>query len=190
MPTTDARGHTVPTAAEQPSRKAWVLDPILSVNDPIEVANTTARAAKIVELAALTPPIVASAAAPLFFWRADAPAGAQLEVTTDGSVFKPYHVTEITASGALIGSYAGQPVKHKYINSSATPTAGDFDLMLASEYGVGGGVLHVDIHATLLDLVYAVRNNGGKVTAKVWNTAGTPLAANHTFSARIDYWTA
>lgn len=88
MPTTDARGHSVPTSAEAPSRAGWVLAPLLTVKDPIPVANATARAAKIVELAGLTPAIVPSTSNPIFFFRADAGSGFELEYTTDGTTFR------------------------------------------------------------------------------------------------------
>lgn len=87
MPTTDLRGHTVPVAGDHPSRTAWVLNPLMTVRDPIPVADVTARAAKIVALAGASPAVVPSTANPVFVFRADAPAGAQLEFTTNGSTW-------------------------------------------------------------------------------------------------------
>lgn len=82
---TDARGHTVPAATDAPKR-ADILALGLSINDPIVVANTTARAQALTDLAAES--IVPSSASPLFFFRVDAGIGRQLEYTTDGTTFE------------------------------------------------------------------------------------------------------
>lgn len=79
---TDVRAHTVPAATDHPSRAA-LLALSLSTRDPIPVANTTARAALIVSLASAG--ITPTTANPVFVFRADAGAGFELEVTTDGT---------------------------------------------------------------------------------------------------------
>lgn len=78
---TDDRGHTVPGGSDKPKRAA-INDLSSSIRDIMYVANTTARATAAT---ALSP----SASDPLYVHRGDAPAGAQLEVTTDGTNFYP-----------------------------------------------------------------------------------------------------
>lgn len=73
---TDARGHTVPAAADHPQRQN-LLDMALSVNDPVMVADTTARTSVASALAASI-----SASRPLIVYRADA---ARYESTIDGT---------------------------------------------------------------------------------------------------------
>lgn len=94
----DARGHYNLGAAPAFAQFQQLS---LSINDPIGVANATARAMKLAELAALTPPIIPSAAAPLWFWRTDAAPGFQLESTTDGVTF------ECRSSRRVVGATAG-----------------------------------------------------------------------------------
>lgn len=84
---TDLRGHTVPASTDHPSRAGWVLNPLMSVRDPIPVANMTARAALIVALAAASPAVVPSTANPIWVFRADAPVGNETEYTVDGTNF-------------------------------------------------------------------------------------------------------
>jgi len=84
---TSARKHTVPAALETP-RRAAINDLAASINDIVPVANVTARAQLLADLAAMTPPYVPSASRPLVIARADAPAGAEFEYTVgelDGS---------------------------------------------------------------------------------------------------------
>lgn len=83
---TDARGHTVPAGDDEPKRSD-LTGLSLSVNDAIPVANATERATKLAELAGLADPIVPAAGAPLFFFRADAGEGLELEYTIDGTTF-------------------------------------------------------------------------------------------------------
>jgi hypothetical protein len=88
MPELDARGHSVPSVdVDDPSLQGWVLNPFLTLRDPIQVANTTVRAQTLVALAALPSPIVPSAAYPILFCRTDAPAGQEHEYTVDGVTF-------------------------------------------------------------------------------------------------------
>jgi hypothetical protein len=98
---TDVREHTAPAGGEQPHRRA-INDLSLSIKDPIPVANTTARAQKLVDLAGegITP----SAANPVFFFRADAGAGRQLEFTINGTDFYGSTDTGWTQSPLTLGS--------------------------------------------------------------------------------------
>lgn len=91
---TDVRGHTVPAAGDHPSRAA-LLALALSTRDPIMVASTAARATKVTELASAG--ITPSTSNPIFFFRADAGSGRELEYTTNGTTF-------ITVPGAGIGA--------------------------------------------------------------------------------------
>ena len=81
----DARRHSVPSGGDAPSRAGWVLGPLLTVRDPIPVANATDRAQVLTDLAAAG--IVPSASEPIFFFRADAGTGRELEYTTNGTTF-------------------------------------------------------------------------------------------------------
>lgn len=79
---TDARGHTVPASTDHPSRAALTALS-LSIRDAIPVASATARAALITTLSGLG--ITASVSNPIRVWRADAPVGAQEEITVNGT---------------------------------------------------------------------------------------------------------
>lgn len=97
---TDARGHTVPAATDAPKR-ADLTALSLSVRDVVYVATVTARAAAVTALGA-------SAANPLYVHRGDAPAGRQLEVTTDGTTWRVIAAdTMHTESGVLSHAYGG-----------------------------------------------------------------------------------
>lgn len=92
---TSARKHTIPLAGETPTRAA-IASGFASVNDIIPVPNATARAQLLADLAAPTdgsPAYTPSAARPLHVRRADAAPGAELEVTTDGSTWRPVGMT-------------------------------------------------------------------------------------------------
>lgn len=91
---TDARGHTVPASSDHPSRAAWVLTPLLSVRDPIPVASATAQATLVSTLSGLG--VTASTSNPIYTFRADAPAGRELEYTVNGSAWK----------ALVVGAYA------------------------------------------------------------------------------------
>jgi len=60
---TNARGHTVPSAGETPSRAA-IFQSLMTVNDIVPVANATARAQKLLDLGS-------SAARPLIVRQSD-----------------------------------------------------------------------------------------------------------------------
>ncbi len=105
MPTLDARGHAVPTAADAPSREGWVLAPLRTVRDPRPVAGTSARATAVTELtdAGQEP----SPSNPAFFFRADAPAGREVEYTTNGSTFRTLTDDGGTATCSYGAGFAG-----------------------------------------------------------------------------------
>jgi hypothetical protein len=106
MPETDARGHTVPSATgDAPSRQGWVLDPLLTVRDPIPTANTTTRAALITALASES--ITPSSSEPIFVFRADAASGEELEYTIDGTNWLTVPATSVpwtTYTATITGS--------------------------------------------------------------------------------------
>jgi hypothetical protein len=81
----DTRGHEVPPATGVPPARKALTDLSLSVNDIIYVANATERAQKIATLTAAgfgpTPQ------RPVVVYRGDAPTGAKLEVTENGSTW-------------------------------------------------------------------------------------------------------
>lgn len=78
---TDARKHTVPGAADAPSRQA-LLDMSLSIRDLVPVATVTARAQLVADLTAIGQ--APSATRPLMVYRADAAAGREVEVSVNG----------------------------------------------------------------------------------------------------------
>jgi hypothetical protein len=86
-----ARKHIVPAAAET-SRRQAINDLAASVNDIIPVANATERAQLVAD-------VVAAGHVwprPLYVDRADAPAGAKLERTTDGTTWAPDAYTRVS----------------------------------------------------------------------------------------------
>lgn len=101
---TDIRGHTVPTGTGHPAR-ADVLNLGLSVRDPIPVANATARAALITNLASAG--ITPSTSNPVYTFRADAAAGLQLEVTTDGTTWRTITASSSPAPTMVVRNSAG-----------------------------------------------------------------------------------
>lgn len=84
MSSLDARRHTIPDGEDTPSR-AGVFAALLTVRDPIPVANTTERTQVLSDLA--TEGIVPDTDEPVFVFRADAGAGRELEYTTDGATW-------------------------------------------------------------------------------------------------------
>ena len=85
MPVVDPYQHVVPAATgEQPERAAF--DRLsASIRDVKTVSSEAARAALVADLVAAGDGPTTSN--PLLVWRQDAPDGAQLEVTTDGSAW-------------------------------------------------------------------------------------------------------
>lgn len=122
---TDARGHTVPGGSDAPKRSD-LLDLGLSITDPIPVTNTTARTAKLAELATLTPAITPASDNPIYFQRADAGAGLELEFTTDGSTFHTVPATPMVPSRTARGSVALTVSSAVGASQSVTFPAGRF----------------------------------------------------------------
>lgn len=122
---TDPRGHTVPAGDEPPARSA-ILDLSLSIRDPKPVANTTARAQHISDLAGAG--ITPSTSNPVFVFRADAPAGAQLEYTTDasGTTWHTVPATPLTAMRMAAGTASGSMASQATITISDTFPASRF----------------------------------------------------------------
>jgi hypothetical protein len=87
----DVKKHTTIAAGEQPTR-AGIAAMVLSVNDVIPVATTTARTQLVSDLT--TASIPPATTRPLAVARADAPGLHRLELSLDGTVFIP-------ASGVL-----------------------------------------------------------------------------------------
>lgn len=112
MPTTDVHGHTVPQYGV-PGEVDWrALERLaLSIYRPKVVANTTARAQYIDDLAALATPIIPSTSNPVFVWRTDAGTGLELEVTVDGVNWRTYpaypSVPKRVAKGTVSLAVAG-----------------------------------------------------------------------------------
>lgn len=186
---TDLRGHTVPAGNEAPAR-ASLTALALSVRDPIPVANATARAQAITDLAAVG--VTASTANPIFFFRGDAPPGARLEETTDGTTFRTYRAGGVTVSGTMIGTYSGQALDTKYVTGTVDMNpSGDFIAMTAAEYG-SGGIVWAEAHAAgnTLDLIYTPRMVEGSLLFRVYNTAGAIVTLDHSAAVKIKYWTA
>lgn len=100
---TDARGHTVPAAEDAPKR-ADLTNLSLSIRDPKVVADATARAQYITDLAALPDPIVPSTSNPVWVWRTDAPDGAELEVTEDGTNWRSHYAGNRTPFAMATGT--------------------------------------------------------------------------------------
>ena len=84
---TNARKHVVPAPGETPRRQV-INDLAGSINDPVPVANATARAQLVADLAAQTPPYVPSPARPLYVHRTDGGPRGALERTTDGTAWE------------------------------------------------------------------------------------------------------
>lgn len=138
MPTTDARGHTVPDPATESPSYAGIFDAFLSVKDPIPVANASARAVKLTELADAG--IVPAPDNPVFFFRGDAGAGRELEYTTDGSSF---HAVSAGARGpfAMAAGICSGAINGQSVAISDTFPAGRFTvapLVVPSMVGIAG----------------------------------------------------
>lgn len=90
----DATGHYVPASTDAPARSAF--DKLSrSLRDPFPVADTAARTALLVALAAASPAVAPSTSSPIFFHQANLPAGYRTIYTVDGSNF-------ISLSGAFV----------------------------------------------------------------------------------------
>lgn len=94
---TDARKHTVPGAADAPSRQA-LLDLGLSIRDVVPVADATERAQLVADLTAVNQGPATSR--PLFVYRADAGAGREVEYTVNGSTWRSL-TADMTSAGSI-----------------------------------------------------------------------------------------
>lgn len=109
MSSLDARRHTISDGADTPSR-AGIYAALLTVRDPIPVANTTDRAQVLSDLSAAG--ITPDADEPVFVFRADAGAGRELEYTTDG------------ANWWTVPAYPAAPAPQTYTPSLSGPNLG------------------------------------------------------------------
>lgn len=118
--------------------------------------------------------------------------GGILYVCNDGSTWKVAGGRTVIVSGALSGTYAGQPLIEKHINGTLTTDANGDTIVLAGADFAGGGVLNVQaMGGSTLDLVFARRMLSGNVVLRVYNTAGTPVTSNTVIAGVIvTYWTA
>lgn len=164
---TDARGHTVPDGGAAPKR-ADLLDMSLSVRDIVYVGNTTARAAAATALGA-------SATNPVYTHRADAAAGRELEVTTDGTAWQTIPATPATpyawSAGTVAGFSAGSLAAGTSISSAVTFPSGRFSqppkVNVTLSTGPGGSVYLVPraLLATATGFSIYVYNLGSSTVA-------------------------
>jgi hypothetical protein len=175
--TTDTRGHTVPATNDHPSRQGWVLGPLLSVRDPIPVANATARAALIVALAALSPAIVPSTANPVFIFRADAAPGSEIEYTTNGTSW----TTMATSAGSSIITPASVAGAGASLSGAAVILAGASSVNVNGVFGslYDNYLLLIKLSATsaATDLVLYLRAGGADLTSPVYMSSQQTLAS-------------
>jgi hypothetical protein len=189
---TDARGHYVPAASDHPSRDAWVLKVALSIKDPIPVTNTTTRAALITTLGALSPAITASTSNPIFVFRADAPAGRQVEFTVDGTNWEgdsAWTQTPITL-GSGVTNYVTAPYAGLYVRrvngvvwvvgavTKASWTNGDTVATLATGWRPATTPIPFR-SSTGMDLVLATTG----IISVTANAGGTAFAVSTSFPA-------
>lgn len=105
MPTTNARGHVIPTGTEASFNRNTIFSAFgNSIRDIVPVANTTARASLVTTLtnAGQSP----SAARPLVVYRNDAPGLHRHEYTIDGNVWLPLDGVMFFASKSAADSFA------------------------------------------------------------------------------------
>lgn len=192
---TDARGHIAPAPGETPRRQV-INDLSLSINDVVVVANATARAAKVVELANAGVPV--STTRPLLVWRSDAAAGAELEVSTNGTDFTTYYAGSGTAGTTSIGVLAGtfDPLKPVWtLGWAATATtnaSGDTTVALpagiaatclldANAHGRGAAAFPITAHI-FTNLSTSLTN----VSMRLYNGASPAVSTSVTLG--VDIW--
>lgn len=124
----DARGHDVPGGGEG-LRRSSITDLSLTIRDPRVVSGIAARAQAVTELvnAGQAP----SPTNPAFFWRADAGVGLELEVTTNGTVFRSYR------GGGISGHAVRMATNFSVANNTITNLPWD-------PPGLTGGMTMVD----------------------------------------------
>lgn len=116
MPTTNARGHVIPSASDTSVSRATIFQEFgESIRDIVPVANTTARSTLVSTLT--TAGEAPSSTKPLFVYRHDAPGMHRIEWTIDGTVWVPF-------TGVM--SFASTAARDTWTTSnSAYLTAGD-----------------------------------------------------------------
>lgn len=106
---TDVRGHEVPASDDQPARSAFT-NLSLSIRDIIYVANSTAQAQLVTDLAGAG--ITPSSSNPIYTHRASAPVGRELEYTMNGTTWHAISAGSrgpfAMAAGIASGSMASQ----------------------------------------------------------------------------------
>lgn len=105
MPTTNARGHVIPTGTEASFNRNTIFSSFgNSIRDIVPVANTTARTSLVTALtnAGQGP----SATRPLVVYRNDAPGLHRHEYTTDGTVWLPLDGVLYFASKSAADTFA------------------------------------------------------------------------------------
>lgn len=129
MPTTNARGHTIPLGTEASFNRTTIFNSFgNSIRDVVPVANTTARTQLITNLtnAGQGP----TAARPVYVYRADAPRMHGIECTINGTVWTP-------ASGVL--SFASKGDADSWATSNGSYlTTGDLCRVGVREYRWSG----------------------------------------------------
>lgn len=100
MPTTNKRGHVIPTGAETSVNRATIFETYgNSIRDVVPVASVTARTQLVSDLSGVGQ--APSATKPLYVWRADAPGLHRIEATSDGTVWVPASgVLQFASTGA------------------------------------------------------------------------------------------
>lgn len=120
MPTTDVHGHTIPRYGAIGEVDWRAIERLaLSTYKPKAVANVTARAQYIADLAALDTPIIPSASNPVMVFRTDATDGLQYEVTIDGTNWRALPMSEPWTDLTLVSGYSavdGYPCQYRVID--------------------------------------------------------------------------
>ncbi len=153
------------------------------------VANVTARAAYITALAALTPAVVPSSSAPVRVWRADAPVGAQEEITTDGSTWVAVSVLAaalVAQTTSAVGSITTADVT--LVTSPTVTGNGVKRFRIVATSGtisaIGGDIVVLKIKAdgTAIrsGLVTAISN--GTIDTATLTITHVPAAGTHTYT--------
>jgi hypothetical protein len=120
MPTTVVHGHTIPLYGAVGEVEWRAIERLaLSTYKPKVIANTTARAQYIADLAALDNPIIPSTSNPVSVFRTDADAGAEFEYTVDGSTWRallasmPWADLTLSAASPTYTAVAGYGAQYR-----------------------------------------------------------------------------
>lgn len=134
------RKHTVPAGSEVPARAA-ILGAFESVNDIVPVANTTERAA-------VATAIAPSTSRPLVVWRADAPAGQNLETTTNGTTWATIKAGDVAGKMWRTGTGQNLTTTLTTIGMDSSRTTGGItfddanDQLVLSRDGIFQAIVH------------------------------------------------